>query len=121
MQNRFLQAGGSCAATLLIFASLRQQSFMVLGGPRRTAAGDAGNRRGGSVAMASKSTLPQDDQFASATSVPVLSAGMLASSEPRWYAVHTRPHYETIAARQLANQAFDAFLPLHWKTVRHAR
>lgn len=39
----------------------------------------------------------------------------------RWYAVHTRPHRELGAARQLTFQGFASFLPLHWKTVRHAR
>jgi len=44
-----------------------------------------------------------------------------AAATPRWYAVHTRPHHEVTAARQLLQQGFEAFLPLHWKTVRHAR
>ncbi len=40
---------------------------------------------------------------------------------PRWYAVHTRPHHETRAAANLKSQGFGVFLPLHRKTVRHAR
>jgi transcription elongation factor/antiterminator RfaH len=39
----------------------------------------------------------------------------------RWYAVHTQPHRETRAAANLQNQGFAVFLPLHRKTVRHAR
>lgn len=39
----------------------------------------------------------------------------------RWYVVHTLPHRELRAQRQLAAQGFHAFLPRHRKTVRHAR
>jgi len=39
----------------------------------------------------------------------------------RWYAVHTQPHRESLAAAQLAQQGFRAFLPRLAKTVRHAR
>jgi len=40
---------------------------------------------------------------------------------PRWYAVFTQPHRETRAATHLRYQGFRTFLPLHRKTVRHAR
>lgn len=43
------------------------------------------------------------------------------SDAPRWYAVHTLPHRETGAARQLEFQGYRVFLPTHWKTIRHAR
>jgi len=39
----------------------------------------------------------------------------------RWYAVQTQPHREQRAALNLARQEFRVFLPLHRKTVRHAR
>jgi hypothetical protein len=39
----------------------------------------------------------------------------------RWYVVHTQPHRESRAQTQLAAQGFRTFLPLHRKTVRHAR
>ena len=39
----------------------------------------------------------------------------------RWYAVQTQPHREQRAALHLARQKFPVFLPLHRKTVRHAR
>jgi transcription elongation factor/antiterminator RfaH len=39
----------------------------------------------------------------------------------RWYAVHTLPHREFGAAKQLEFQGYQVFLPTHWKTVRHAR
>ncbi|HEX2256961.1 MAG TPA: transcription termination/antitermination NusG family protein [Afifellaceae bacterium] len=39
----------------------------------------------------------------------------------RWYVVHTLPHREVVAASQLEAQGFRSFLPLRWKTVRHAR
>lgn len=39
----------------------------------------------------------------------------------RWYVVHTQPHREFGAQTQLAAQGFRTFLPLHRKTVRHAR
>jgi len=39
----------------------------------------------------------------------------------RWYGVQTRPHREFRAQTQLAAQGFRSFLPLHRKTVRHAR
>jgi transcriptional antiterminator RfaH len=39
----------------------------------------------------------------------------------RWYVVHTLPHRELQAERQLAAQGFRPFLPRQRKTVRHAR
>ncbi len=44
----------------------------------------------------------------------------LAEGE-RWYVVHTLPHRELQAERQLAAQGFRSFLPRQRKTVRHAR
>jgi len=41
--------------------------------------------------------------------------------QSRWYVVHTLPHREAGAARQLEFQGFRVYLPLHHKTVRHAR
>jgi transcription antitermination factor NusG len=35
--------------------------------------------------------------------------------------VHTLPHREAGAAKQLEFQGYRVFLPTHWKTVRHAR
>ena len=37
------------------------------------------------------------------------------------YVVATKAGRERLAARQLQNQAFDVFLPLRNKSVRHAR
>ena len=39
----------------------------------------------------------------------------------RWYAVHTLPHREFRAAKQLEFQGFTTYLPAVRKTVRHAR
>ena len=39
----------------------------------------------------------------------------------RWYAVQTLPHRELSAEQQLRRQGFKPFLPVHWKTTRHAR
>lgn len=44
-----------------------------------------------------------------------------AEDGDRWFAVHTLPHREFGAAKQLEFQGYRPFLPLHWKTVRHAR
>lgn len=41
--------------------------------------------------------------------------------EDRWFAVHTLQHREFGAAKQLEFQGYRVFLPLHQKTVRHAR
>ena len=39
----------------------------------------------------------------------------------RWCVIHTQPHRERRADTHLKNQGFRSFLPLHGKTVRHAR
>lgn len=39
----------------------------------------------------------------------------------RWCVVYTQPHRELRASAHLRNQGFRTFLPLHRKTVRHAR
>ena len=39
----------------------------------------------------------------------------------RWYVVHTLPWREFGAKKQLEFQGYETFLPLHLKTVRHAR
>jgi transcriptional antiterminator RfaH len=39
----------------------------------------------------------------------------------RWYVVHAQPNREKRAAAHLGFQGFRTFLPLHRKTVRHAR
>jgi transcription elongation factor/antiterminator RfaH len=39
----------------------------------------------------------------------------------RWFVVCARPHSEQRAVAHLRNQGFSCFLPLHEKTVRHAR
>lgn len=49
------------------------------------------------------------------------SAPRQVRDEYRWFAVHTLPHREMGARRQLEFQGFEAFLPLHLRTVRHAR
>ena len=40
---------------------------------------------------------------------------------PRWYVARTQPHREFRAEKQLAAQGFPTFLPVYWKTTRHAR
>jgi len=40
---------------------------------------------------------------------------------PRWYVVQSKPHKETYASQNLANQGYRVFLPKLRKTVRHAR
>lgn len=39
----------------------------------------------------------------------------------RWFVVHAQPHRELTAHQHLTNQGFRSFLPLHKKTIRHAR
>src|SRR5689334_12939536 len=39
----------------------------------------------------------------------------------RWYAVYTQPYWELTAQLRLRAQNFRTFLPLHSKTVQHAR
>ena len=45
----------------------------------------------------------------------------LENLDERWYVVHTQPHRETQAERQLANQGYRAFLPRFLRSRRHAR
>jgi transcriptional antiterminator RfaH len=40
---------------------------------------------------------------------------------PRWYVIHTQPRREARAVAHLGPQGFRTFLPLHRKTIRHAR
>ena len=42
-------------------------------------------------------------------------------SQERWYVAQTQPHREKRADFHLRQQRFSTFLPLHQKTVRHAR
>src|SRR6185312_1674991 len=39
----------------------------------------------------------------------------------RWYVVHARTGAEEQAARNLGRQRFEVFLPLSYRTIRHAR
>ena len=39
----------------------------------------------------------------------------------RWYAVHCRQQREAIALTQLQFQGYRVFMPVRWKTIRHAR
>ena len=39
----------------------------------------------------------------------------------RWYVVHAKTGAEELAARNLRRQRFEVFLPLSYRTVRHAR
>jgi len=39
----------------------------------------------------------------------------------RWYAVHTHPHSEQLAARHLKLQRFKTFVPMRLRTIKHAR
>ena len=43
------------------------------------------------------------------------------TAQQRWYVVHTQPHREAQAARQLENQNYRVFLPRFLKSRRHAR
>jgi transcriptional antiterminator RfaH len=38
----------------------------------------------------------------------------------RWYVVYAQPHGESTAHLRLRAQGFRTFLPLHWKSIRHA-
>lgn len=40
---------------------------------------------------------------------------------PRWYVVHTQPHYEGRADLNLRRQGFSTYLPLYQRSRRHAR
>ena len=46
---------------------------------------------------------------------------MQASRRARWYAVNCLSNREFLAAAQLRNQGFEAFLPCRLQTRRHAR
>jgi transcription elongation factor/antiterminator RfaH len=50
-----------------------------------------------------------------------VSSWLPLSGEQRWYVVRTLPQRERHAVRQLTNQGYRVFLPLHLKTRRHAR
>jgi transcription elongation factor/antiterminator RfaH len=54
-----------------------------------------------------------------------MGVGMLRGTRPeagaRWFVICSRPHCEKRAVAHLRNQHFECFLPLHDKTVRHAR
>ena len=54
--------------------------------------------------------------------VPLQYHSSLArDAQERWFVVHTQPHRETLAERQLANQNYRVFLPRFLKSRRHAR
>lgn len=50
-----------------------------------------------------------------------ISSWLPLSGEERWYVVRTLAQRERHAVRQLTNQGYRVFLPLHLKTRRHAR
>jgi transcription elongation factor/antiterminator RfaH len=52
---------------------------------------------------------------------PILPCVPALREDERWYVVHTQPHCEFRAVRQLGAQGFRTFLPRYAKTVRHAR
>ncbi len=43
------------------------------------------------------------------------------SETKKWYVFVTQTHKEYLAVEQLRAQSFDVFLPMHMKTVSHAR
>jgi transcription antitermination factor NusG len=49
------------------------------------------------------------------------SSWLPLQGEESWYVVRTLAQRECYAARQLTNQGYRVFLPLHLKTRRHAR
>jgi transcription elongation factor/antiterminator RfaH len=49
------------------------------------------------------------------------SSLLALTGEERWYVVRTLAQRERHAVRQLTNQGYRVFLPLHLKTRRHAR
>jgi len=61
--------------------------------------------------------------MASQVAFPVESAfaDWLLKGEERWYVVRTLPQRERYAVKNLQNQGYRAFLPLHLRTRRHAR
>lgn len=50
-----------------------------------------------------------------------LSTWLPLKGNERWHVVRTLPQRERLAVRQLTNQGYRVFLPLHLKTRRHAR
>jgi transcription elongation factor/antiterminator RfaH len=53
--------------------------------------------------------------------MPDVSLGGRDLGDVRWCVVHSQPHRELRAAANLNAQGFRAFVPLHRKTIRHAR
>ena len=63
-------------------------------------------------------------QMASRVAFPgksMFSSWLPLEGDERWYAVRTLPQRELYAAKNLTNQDYRVFLPLHLKTRRHAR
>ena len=52
---------------------------------------------------------------------PVPPSDYVLHEGEHWYAVYAQPHWEWIAQVRLRAQNFLTFLPLHSKTVNHAR
>jgi transcriptional antiterminator RfaH len=52
---------------------------------------------------------------------PIPPSDSVLREGERWYAVYAQPHRESIAQPRLRAQNFRTFLPLHSRTVRHAR
>ena len=52
---------------------------------------------------------------------PVPHSDHVLHQEEHWYAVYIQPHWESTAQLRLRAQNFRTFLPLHSKTVHHAR
>jgi transcription elongation factor/antiterminator RfaH len=49
------------------------------------------------------------------------NGGVESPTQRRWFVACSRPHAEKRASAHLRNQNFQCFLPLHEKTIRHAR
>ena len=52
---------------------------------------------------------------------PVPPSDCILHEGERWYVVYAQPYWESTARLRLRAQNFRTFLPLHWKTVHHAR
>lgn len=52
---------------------------------------------------------------------PVPPSDSVLREGERWYAVYAQPYWESTAQLRLRAQNFRSFLPLHSKTVHHAR
>ena len=50
-----------------------------------------------------------------------ITRGLELCGDERWYLVHTLPKKEQQAELQLRAQGFRPYLPLMWRTIRHAR